>query len=411
MQFLVSVAWRNLWRHRWRSLLTASAMAVGVAMCMASMCFQDGMFAQIFNVMVEQRLGHVQVHHPEYPATRVLHETLPEARDLVGQVDALAGTEVVSPKLNGFALVGGEKKSAGAMLVGIEPARTKSVANLDERVVEGRYLSDDAASEVIVGHKLFEDLEIALGDAVVVVTQAADGSLGNVLYDVVGVFKTGDAQMDRAGAYVHLADLQQLLVLPDQVHQITLLTDDPDRIEGYADTVRDEIGADTVEVEPWWVASPQTAQLMDLRDAGALIVLGIVFGAAAFGVLNTMMMSVFERTQELGVLRALGLKGGRLVALVMVESAFLALVACGIGLVLGGALDWYIVTYGFDMSGAAEDGFSFNGVMLDPVIHGEVRVDSIVLVLVAVLVVSIAASVWPAWRAASLRPVEAIRAE
>ena len=406
MQFLINVAWRNLWRHQRRSLITAGAMAVGVALCMMSVAFQDGMYDELFRVMVEQQLGHVQVHHPKYPGTRVLHETVDES--VVEALENAPGTQTVDPRLNGFVLLGGETKSAGAMLVGIDPKRAREASQIDERIVEGGYLDQ---GDILIGYKLREELEVDLGDSVVAVTQSSDGSLGNALFTVVGTFKLGNAQLDRSGAFVALQDLQDLLVLPEQVHQVTLTTKDPSRIEDYANDVRSDVGSDDVEVLTWWEASPQTEQLMGLRDVGAYIVLGIVFGAAAFGVLNTMMMSVFERTRELGVLRALGIRRARLVALVVVESLFLAALASSLGLVLGGLLNTYIVNVGFDMSTSGGEGFDFNGVVLDPVIYGVVYVDKIILIVAAVFVVSVLASLWPAYRAASLRPVEAIRSE
>ena len=418
MNFLISVAWRNLWRHRRRSLITAGAMAIGIAMCMASLCFQDGMFNQIFDVMVEQRLGHIQLHHPNYPGTRVMHDTIPDASQVLDTLDGQPTTQTASPRLNGFGLIGGEQKSAGALLVGVFPDRTATAGRLDDRILEGRYLANEAAGEVVLGHKLFADLELKdkaapfTGDyEVVVVTQAADGSLGNAIYTVVGTYKTGDDQMDRAGGYLHLTDLQDLLVLPDQIHQVTLLTHNPNTIASSTAALRQVIQSDALEVQAWWEADPQTANLMNLRDTSMFIVLGIVLGAAAFGVLNTMMMSVFERTRELGVLRALGIRAGRMIGLVVLESTFLAGVSCVLGLILGGALDYYLVTVGYDMSAASPDGFSFNGVMLDPVVYGAVYPSSIAVVVSAVFIISILASLWPAWRAASLRPVEAIRTE
>lgn len=411
MRFLVTVAWRNLWRHRRRSLITAVAMAFGVGMCMATLAFTDGMFESMFEVMVEQQLGHVQVHHPDYPSKRVLHDSIGGAEAVLAEIDAHPDTQASSPRLNGFALIGGEEKSSGAMLVGIDAARSAKVSPLIERIEQGRFLQSDAPGEILLGHKLFDDLEVELGEAVVVVTQASDGSLGNAVFDVVGTYKSGNAQMDRAGAYLHLGELQELLVLPDQVHQITVLANDADAIEPYAADLQQRIGTDTRQVQAWWEASPQTSQMMGMRDFSALIILGIVFGAAAFGVLNTMMMSVFERTRELGVLRALGIRPGRLVGLILVESFFLAGLSAAIGLVIGGVLDWYIVTYGFDFSSAGEDGFSFSGIVLDPVIYGVVRPMSVAYIIVAVFVVSVLSSLWPALRAARLRPVEAIRSE
>ena len=251
-------------------------------------------------------------------------------------------------------------------------------------------------------------------------TQAADGSLGNALFNVVGIVKTGNVQIDRMGAYLHLADAQELLVLPDQLHTVTIVTDDERTVEGYVDRLRAALGAGPdapprpggpIEVQAWYDASPQAAQLMGMRDFASFILLGIVFGAAAFGVLNTMMMSVFERTRELGVLKALGLRPASVVSLILWESVSLAALSLALGLALGGLLDAYLVVYGFDMSASAEEGFSFSGVMIDPVIHGEVRPLGIVLVVVAVVTVSVVASLWPAIRASRLDPVVAMRAE
>ncbi len=409
MHFFVAVAWRNLWRHKRRSLITAVAMAFGVGLCMVTVAFNDGMFEDMFEVMVEQQLGHLQVHHPAYPSKRVLDDTLKGGEALLAAIDAHPDTAAASPRLHGFVLVGGEKKSAGALLVGIVPERERQVTPLADRVQQGTFLT--GPGQILVGHKLLEEIEVSLGDEVVVVTQAADGSLGNALFTVAGTYKSGNVQMDRAGAYLGLDELQDLLVLPDQLHGVTVLADDPAALDAYATDLRARVGTDEVSVETWWEASPQTAQLMGMRDASAIIVLGIVFGAAAFGILNTMMMSVFERTRELGVLRALGIRPGHLVLLVVVESVFLAALASSIGLVIGGVLDGYLVVYGLDMSTAAEDGFSFQGVMLDPVIHGVVRWQSVLLVIGSVFLVSVGASLYPAFRAARLRPVEAIRSE
>lgn len=411
MLLLTRVAWRNLWRHRRRTLITAGAMAVGAALCMATLTFQGGMFASLFDVMVVQQLGHVQVHDPDYPSTRRLNDTLPDASALVGRIEAQPGTVAVSSRMNGFALLGTESKSAGVVLVGVDPARERAIGPIGDRIVTGVFLPDAPNGSTTLGKDLAEELKVTVGDTVVAVTQAADGSLGNTLLTIVGIHRTGNAQLDRMGAYVHLAELQELLVLPDQVHAITVVTAEERRIGDYVDRLRAEIGSDTIQVQPWWEASPQAAQLMGMRDFGAFVLMGIVFGAAAFGVLNTMMMSVFERTRELGVLKALGLRPIRMVQLIVIESVLLAAVSLTIGLTLGGLLDLYLVVYGFDLSGTSEGGFSFAGVMLDPVVKGKVEPLQLVYIVGSVFVVTVLASLWPAIRAARLQPVVAMRAE
>ena len=303
---LWAVAWRNLWRHRRRSLITAFAMAIGVALCMSMIAWTDGMFEEVFRVMVEEQLGHVQVHHPDYPRTGLVFDTLHDRDALLASIDALDGTAAASPRLDGFALIGGLLHGAGGRLVGVDPTRHRQVTAVPERVFEGRYLADAPAREIVLGRGLAREIGVGLGDEVVAVTQAADGSTGNELFTVVGLFRTGDAAMDRSGAFVHLADAEELLALPDQAHGITVLTRDPGAVGDYAAALAAAAAGDGVAVQPWWEASPQTAQMMGMRDFTAWFLLGIVFAVAAFGIVNTMMMSVYERTAEMGVLRALG---------------------------------------------------------------------------------------------------------
>ena len=410
MKFLWSVAWRNLWRHKRRSLITAFAMAIGVAMCMSMIAWSDGMYDEMFKIMVEQQLGHVQVHHPDYPTRGLVFDALPGRAALLDEIDGLAGTVAASPRIDGFALLGGAKKSAGGQVVGIDPARHRQVSNVHERIQEGEFLSDDAAREIIIGHKLAEEIQVGLGDEVVAVTQATDGSVGNDLYIVVGTFKTGDVGMDQSGGYIHIDDAEELLALYDQAHGITVLTGNAEEVEAYSAALSAAVAVEEkIQVQPWWEASPATAQMMGMRDFTAYFLLGIVFAVAAFGIVNTMMMSVYERTREMGVLRALGLSKGKLVWLVVFESFFLAGLAATIGLVLGGLADWYLVAHGLDFTSSMPDGFSWEGVMLDPVMKGAVHAEGIVLTVAAVFIVSILSSLWPAWRATRLQPVTAIR--
>lgn len=408
MRALFAVAWRNLWRHRRRSLITATAMAVGVGLCMASIAYTDGTYQMIFDVLVEQQLGHVQVHNPAYPGRRALYDTLPEADATLARLEALPGTAAASGRLFGYALLGGPGRSTGVQLVGIDPQRERQVTRVWSRVREGEYLAEGDDQGVLLGADLARELGVKPGDEVVAVTQSADGSMGNALYTVRGLVRSGNTQIDNGGAYLSLAALQELLVLPDQVHEVILLARDAEQLDPYAASAQQ--AAPEALVQTWQQASPQTAQMLALQDVSVGLILAVVFGVAAFGVLNTMMMSVFERTRELGVLKAIGMRPGRMVTLVLLESLCLAALAAGIGLLIGGGLDAWLVVYGIDFSSSIES-MDFMGVSIDPVMKGVVRPGGVVLTVVAVFLVSGLASLWPALRAARLEPVEAIRSE
>ncbi|MCO4746917.1 MAG: ABC transporter permease [Proteobacteria bacterium] len=403
------IAWRNLRRQFRRSLITASAMAVSVGLCMSTICLTDGMYERLFEIMVEQQIGHVQVHHPDYPGKRSMYDGIDDADTVLAGLEQTPGVRAVAGRLNGFGLLGGPERSSGAQLIGIDPEREAKVSQVWDRMEEGTYLQPGTSGTVILGMKLAEDLGVGLEDEVVAVTQAADGSMGNALYKVVGIFKSGDAAMDRAGAYVSMADLQELLVLEGTVHQLTVLADDADNLPPLAETLGE--ANPTLLVRTWMDVSPQTHQLMGMQSASSFIILGIVFLVASFGIINTMLVSVFERTTELGVMRALGVSRPQLVGMVVAEAVLLGMLSAVGGLLLGGALDAYLVFHGLDFSESLKDGFDFQGVSLDPVMYGTVNWEPIALTIVTLISVSALASVWPAARAAWIRPVDAIRAD
>ena len=409
MRFLLAVAWRNLWRHGRRTLITAGAMGVGVAMCMSSIALQDGMYAQMFDVMVTDTLGHVQVHHPDYPGRKRLYDVLEETDALRGAIGEVDGVVLSVPRLFTYALAGGQETSAGAQISGVLPVEEAQLTGIDQKLEAGAWLAEAPAQQVVLGVDLAEELGISGGEELVLVGQDAFGGMANDLYTVVGTVRTGQTAKDRGGAWTHIADLQTFLAMEGKVHEVLVVGDD---VEG-APAIREGILAlpETGDalVRTWNESSPSAAQMMELQSIGALILLAVVLSAAALGVLNTMLMSVFERIREFGVLRALGLGPGRLMALVVLESMMLAAVASAMGLVLGLALDGWLVVYGLDFSVGDGKGLSFAGITLDPVIHAVIRPEGILITIASVFVVTLLAAIWPALRAARMEPVEAMR--
>lgn len=404
-----TLAWRNLWRQRRRSLITASAMAVGVAMAMSLICINDGTYHKFFEVMVEGNLGHIQVHHPDFPTSRSPYDSIGDATTVLDAVKAQPEVRHVTVRGFGAALIGGEGRSAGAQLIGIDPENEAAVTKLDRQVRAGEYLDLSAPGEILVGEGLLDELESEVGDTVVLMTQASDGSIGNALYTIRGAYKTGNVGMDGSGAYLLLSDLQELLVLDDQVHEMTVVLQDGDTMNAVADTLKQ--GQPDLLIRTWEEVSPQTASMLASQDAIAVVTLGLVFFIAAFGIVNTMLVSVFERTRELGVMRAMGVAPVNLVGVVILESLCLGALAGLLGITLGLGLDLYLVQVGLDFSEALPEGFDFNGVRLEPVLRGQIRFTPIVLTAMFLVGVSILAALYPAIRAARIQPIDAMRQE
>lgn len=419
MRFYLSVAWRNLFRQSRRTFITAAALAVGAAMCMAMWAWSAGMMAQMYDLMVTQQMGHVQVHHVDYPTSHVLYDTVGGARERLARLDAVPEVRASTARLIAFGLVGTETTSVGARIVGVDPAREDAATGIRARMEAGAFLAPSPGKiPAVLGRKLARKLEVGVGDEVVMITQAADGSLANELFTVVGIARTGNAAMDRAGVYVPLDTLQTALALDDRVHEIVVLGDDPEASAALAAAVGGAVGdkadpgaekSDRLQVRTWAEADPVTARLMGMTDGMMVVLLLVVFAATGLGVLNTMLMAVFERTRELGLLKALGLKPRQIVTLILTESALLAALAASMGLVLGLAIDAWLVTYGVDLSVAEGQGFEYEGVLFDPVIRASFSWSGVVITLGVMTGVCLLASLWPAIRASRLRPVDAMR--
>ncbi len=410
MTLLMRLAWRNVWRQKRRTLITTVAMAAGLAFCLAMVCLVDGVYIQMFDDVVTKTIGHAQLHHPDYPKKRAVYETIPDAEALLSELEALPQVQGATARVFGHALVGTEERVLGAMLLGIDPAREATMTQLDRWVEQGRYLDPEARGELLLGYELAEKLRADPGDELMAVTQAADGSTGNELYKLVGVVNTGDVMKDRSGAWMLTEDLQDLLVLPGQVHEISLLSTGRDAVPGLLEAAAPPAESRGLLLRSWGTLNPQMAQMLELADATMFIMLFIVFGVAALGILNTMLMSVFERTKELGVIKALGLRPLQLVRLVFWESAWLAAVAVFIGLPLGLAMDAWLVWVGLDLTSVMGE-TTMMGTRWDPVMMGAFRMEPLYISVIGLFLVSMLASVWPAIRAARLRPVEAMRQE
>jgi len=407
---LFAMAWRNVLRHRRRSILTAMAMAISVAIVSAIMVLTEGMYGMMREVIIDQNLGHLQVHHTAYPGRRQMYDALDDVDATMAELESVDGVVSVVPRLFGQALLGAGKRTEGAQLLGIDPVREGRMRDLSDRLTAGRWLDDGPTQELVLGEDLAKRLKVELGAEVVAVTQSADGSLGNDLYTLVGVVQTGVPALDRGAGFLHRETLGALLTLEDRAHELVVLTDDrePDHLAQVKPRVEAALQGQPAIVRTWSEVDPASTQLFAMQSVSNGILIFLFFGVSAVGVVNTLLMSVLERTKELGVMRALGMRPGELIQLVMAEALILATLAIAIGLVGAGVLDGYLVVQGLDLSVQGE-GFEMGNMTFDPVIKGKLQADAIWQPVAGVFLFSVFAAVWPAVRASRLRPVDALR--
>lgn len=410
------LGWRNAWRNPRRSLLSVAAVAVAFAVLLTLESLRAGLTQQMLDSGTRLLLAHVQVHDGAYLPDRGFHDTLggEEGTDwprLLQALDAVPGVAASAPRVIAFALLSTGTRSAGAEILGVEPAREREVTSLLATSADRAAPADLAPGTVLLGATLAEELDAGAGSEIALVTQAADGSVGNALATVGGILRTGLAEVDRSLAVVPIADLQQLIALdPRRIHEVALRLEDPQ----HAAAVVDALTASGVlpagaRARSWASLAPALADYLRLSAGWSWVMIAIIGTFAAFGVLNTMLMAVFERTHEMGVLVALGLRPAQLLLMVVAESLALAATGLLAGAALGTAGVAYLAWHGWDLTRWAQ-GVTIAGVLIDPVLRGAWAWTAAPAIAAALAAITTAASLVPALRAARLRPVQALAA-
>jgi ABC-type lipoprotein release transport system permease subunit len=262
---------------------------------------------------------------------------------------------------------------------------------------------------IFIGTNLAKILKARLGDRVYVMTQTVDGLTAEVFFTIRGIYRTGTDTYDRTRIYMHIHDLQRFLRLDGRVHEVTLTATSVRRAKVLARRLAAAVGdRKHVLVQAWDQIRPDIQNMIKLNEVSTALMVFIIFIVAALGVVNTMLMAVFERTRELGMLKAIGMSGARILWLVLVETTLLVLAASFVGVGLGLLLDLYMMVYGFDLS-SITGGISIGGMGISPVIHGVITIPGIVVPLVSLSLMSFIGAFYPAIRAARMRPAHGMR--
>ncbi len=260
---------------------------------------------------------------------------------------------------------------------------------------------------VIIGSGMAKVLGVGVGDHLHATGYAVNGTSEDVELEIIGVFRTGTPAFDRSRVYMHIHDLQRFTHLYDKAHEIAMVTDSPANAGALAARLRKEMAGRDLLIQSWAEMRPDIKQMMDLSEVSMAIMVFIILFVATLGVVNTMLMAVFERTRELGVLKAIGMSGFRIVRLIVAETLFMVLASSVVGTGAGLLMDWYLVEYGVHLN--ISDSMSVGGVGLNPVLHGAITPTGVLAPTLILAATCLVASLYPAIRAARLAPAVGMR--
>ncbi len=408
---LARMAWRNLWRHRRRTILTLLSIAFGVFLAILFTALQDRSFADMIDTAARMGGGHVSVQHPDYLDTPKLSLTLEHTADLEAAALADPQVERVVSRIMGEAMVSTTQDSFGAAFIGYDPTREDEVTfEFTDGIIAGEPLTSPTGRGIIVGQTLARNLGVEVGDRIVIRMMGKDGEVTGTRARIQGLLATGSPSADAALCLLPIDRLRAILGYgPDEATLLAVYLNDPRSCDAAATRLGATLGSGVVALT-WDAVRPGLSGFIAMKVGGARFMELVILLLVAAGIFNTLFVSVMERTREFGVMLAIGYAPGQVFALVMFESVWLAIT----GLVAGAAVTiypyWTLARNGIDMSAMMGDVTTeVAGIGFDPILRVGIFADHVVIIGVAVAVATLLAGIYPAWRAARVPPVEAIR--
>ncbi|HEX5685118.1 MAG TPA: ABC transporter permease [Ideonella sp.] len=401
------IALRSVMRNPRRTAITAGGTAFGIAAFVFLFGFFDGFDQEIIDNATRYVTGHAQVERPGFRRELAPELSIEQADALIDAIRRTSGVAAAAPRVQVQALASSATRSEGVLLVGIDPTAERDVTFIHRTVVEGRALPEGADHEALIGRKLADKLGVRLGEKIVLMTQASDGELATGAYRVGGVFATESGAFDGAFVFVTLGSAQSLTALGRRVSVVNLRAADRQQLDAVTARLQPLAAERGLHIVPWPELLPQVAEMVRLNQVISNIVLAIAFLVTAMAIVNTVYMSVAERTREFGVMMALGTEPAAITRTVLYETAMLMLLGFALGYAAGVAAVLYFGREGIDLSGFFRGYSAIPG--LTGIVHPKLDVNRIAVPGALLFMASVLVSLYPAVRAARLDPVQAIR--
>jgi len=399
---LIKMAFRNIFRHKRRSLFTGLLMAGAYVLFSVSLGVTEGSYSKMIDIYTRSHTGHIQVHKKGYldrPSIYGSFKHYAEIGEKIGRID-----EVVSwaPRVYSPTLAFAGNKTTGVRIIGIDPEKESHTTFIKEKLKEGTFLSDSQSGEIMIGEGLARIIRAGIRDTIALIGQGTDGSIANDLFTVAGILE-GE---DRLSCYMHINAAQEFISMGDRAHEIAVILKHHSRAKTVTETIQNTLGSVALDVVPWQDVEKEFYRAMQMDKQGNWITQFIIMLIVAIGILNTVLMTLLERTREFGILRSVGTRPYQIFALILLETGFLSAFSIAVGAILSLFFNYLLSIYGIELPTPIElEGLRFESYV------SEITTETILLPAVVTFIVALAVSTVPALRAARITPVKALRAE
>ncbi len=397
----LKMAYRNLGRHRRRSVLSALALSIGLALLLFIAAFYEGEMRSSMESTLRLDSGHIQIRAADYDPDKLSvawEYLIQNPEQVAAQIEALDQVQVATPRLIASGIVSVRDESSGVQIMGVDPA---SSANDPYRqgLVNGEFPTADDRTGILIGLPLAENLGLKVGDQLNLLVNTSNGTVDEQVFIVRGIFTTGVSTYDRGIVLLPLAKAQTFSGAENRASFIFALLKDREQ----TDAVAAALQSPNYQVKTWSELNEILVLMEDFSNAYLLIINLIVIGVTATVIVNTLVMSVFERTREIGILTAIGMKGRQVISLFLTEASLLALGGLAFGLLLGWGISAYFIKVGMYFGDLGLSGF-----YLGYRIYTYLTLEDTINLTITSFIITLLASLYPARLAARMEPVEAL---
>lgn len=405
MWFTMKLAWRNVFRNKRRTIIAGTAIGVGLAALIFCDAIIQGMKRQMVRSATAAYMGEGQIHRQGFRLTQGVELTINNPGEVSAELEKDGVVEAFAPRAESFGMITSPANVSSVMFVGVDPGREKLLSRIDDNIRQGDFFKGSNERDIVIGSDLAELLEVSLGDRVVVtVSRAHTGDLSQDMFRISGIYRSGSKELDGGLAFVRLPKAQQMLGIGDGIHEIALKF----KSIGFAtednNPFWEKYSASGNEAVSWAVLLPQLRGVLKMVWISLAFMAVLLFGVVAFGIINTLFMSLYERMFEFGVLRAVGTRPSGIRRLIVFEAGALAILSIAMGTTLGLGLTYTMSKIGIDYRGIEFAGTTFYD-LLYPVLH----IQQFIIYPLAVFLFTLLVGLYPARVAGKMRVADALR--
>lgn len=405
MKTIIVISWRNVWRNKPRSLTILLAIAVGLWGGIFATSISAGMMKQRFTSSIETQVSHLQVHNPKFLKDDNIRYGILRADQIERVLAQDSSVKAFSSRTMVNGMIATATLTKGVRILGINPVQEAATTRLSTTVISGTYLAAGGRNPVLIGKKLADKLRLKPGSRIILTFTDVEGEIVSASFRVQGIIRTTHSMLDETQVYVRQRDLQTLTGDESIINEISVLMHNIDQVNPAVEALRKQFPES--EIRFWGQISPDLLYMNEMAGATMMVLLVIIMLALAFGLLNTMMMTVFERTRELGMLMAVGMNKVKVFSMILLETTFLTFTGALAGVILSGITIYFTSRTGIDFSGVGGNTLSDYGI--SATVYPELFPGFAENIVLLVLLTSVLSALYPAMKALKLRPSEAIR--